>query len=79
MNHGAPIHIGDPDAIGADLEHPIVGPPPQDIPHGFMPVFWACGVTPQRVALASKPELMITHAPAHSFVTDLLADQICIP
>lgn len=79
MNHGVPVHIGQPDQIGADLEHPIVGPPLQDIPEGVMPVFWACGVTPQRVALASKPEFMITHAPAHSFVTDLLADQICIP
>ena len=79
MNHGAPIHIGDPDKIGADVERPIVGPPLKEIPEGVIPVFWACGVTPQRVALASKPELMITHAPAHSFVTDLLADQICIP
>ena len=79
LYHGPPVHLGDPETIGADLKHPIVGPPLQDIPDGFMPAFWACGVTPQRVALASKPELMITHAPAHSFVTDLLADQICIP
>jgi uncharacterized protein YcsI (UPF0317 family) len=79
LYHGPPIHIGDPQVIEADLKHPIVGPPLQDIPDGFMPAFWACGVTPQRVALASKPALMITHAPAHSFVTDLLADQICIP
>jgi uncharacterized protein YcsI (UPF0317 family) len=79
LYHGPPVHIGDPETIGADLKRPIVGPPLQDIPEGVMPVFWACGVTPQRVALASKPELMITHAPAHSFVTDLLADQICIP
>ncbi len=79
MSHGAPLHVGDPEAIGADLAHPIVGEPLQHIPPGVMPVFWACGVTPQRVALASKPGLMITHAPAHSFVTDLLADQTCIP
>ena len=38
---------------------------------GELPVFWACGVTPQAVAVASKPELMITHAPGHMFVTDL--------
>lgn len=78
-NHGAPIHMGDPRAIGADLEHPIVGEPLSAVPAGLMPVFWACGVTPQAAALESKPALMITHAPAHSFVTDLLADRICIP
>jgi len=78
-NHGAPVHLGDPSAIGADLSRPIVGEPLQGIPQGAMPVFWACGVTPQQVALASKPGLMVTHAPAHSFVTDLKADEICIP
>lgn len=78
-NHGAPVHIGDQDGIGADFEHPIVGDPIKKIPTGLTPVFWACGVTPQQVALASRPSLMITHAPAHSFVTDLKADQICIP
>jgi len=79
LNHGAPIHMGDPADIGADLERPIVGEPLKDIPKGLTPVFWACGVTPQQVALASRPRLMMTHAPAHSFVTDLKADQICIP
>ncbi|MBA2482137.1 MAG: DUF1445 domain-containing protein [Planctomycetes bacterium] len=78
-NHGAPVHMGDPAAIGADLVHPIVGPPVSRIPEGVMPVFWACGVTPQAAALSAKPELMITHAPAHAFVTDLRADQICTP
>lgn len=78
-NHGAPVHLGDPSSIGADLSRPIVGEPLQGIPQGAMPVFWACGVTPQQVALASKPGLMVTHAPAHSFVTDLKADEICIP
>jgi uncharacterized protein YcsI (UPF0317 family) len=42
-----------------------------EIRDGELPVFWACGVTPQAVAVASKPELMITHAPGHMFVTDL--------
>jgi uncharacterized protein YcsI (UPF0317 family) len=36
-----------------------------------VPVFWTCGVTPQAVAAASRPELMITHAPGHMFVTDV--------
>ena len=79
FNHGAPIHIGDPAAIGADLEHPIAGEPVTEIPEGTMPVFWACGVTPQVAAMESKPELMITHAPGHAFITDLRADEFCIP
>jgi uncharacterized protein YcsI (UPF0317 family) len=78
-NHGAPLHIGDPAAIGCDLDHPIHGEPVKSIPAGVMPVFWACGVTPQRVALDSKPELMITHAPAHAFVTDIRWEQFCTP
>ena len=78
-NHGAPLHLGDPREIGADLAHPIVGEPVTNIPAGVMPVFWACGVTPQRVALESKPDLMITHAPAHAFVTDLRVEQFCLP
>jgi uncharacterized protein YcsI (UPF0317 family) len=69
--HGAPVHIGDPAAIGiADLTHPDYGDVQQFAP-GDVPVFWACGVTPQAVALASKPPLMITHAPGHMFITDL--------
>jgi len=79
FNHGAPIHMGDPSAIGADLAHPLFGPPVGQIPDGIIPVFWACGVTPQEAALAAKVDFMITHAPAHGFITDLLADQFCIP
>ena len=78
-NHGAPLHLGDPAAIGCDLDHPIHGEPVKKIPDGVMPVFWACGVTPQRVALDSKPELMITHAPAHAFITDIRWEQFCTP
>ena len=79
FNHGAPIHIGDPEAIGADIEHPISGDPVREIPNGVMPVFWACGVTPQWVALASRLEWMITHVSGYGFITDLRADQVCIP
>jgi uncharacterized protein YcsI (UPF0317 family) len=42
---------------------------------GEVPVFWACGVTPQAAAAAARPELMITHAPGHMFVTDLLDEE----
>jgi uncharacterized protein YcsI (UPF0317 family) len=78
-NHGAPIHLGDPAEIGADLRHPIFGKPVDRIPDGVMPVFWACGVTPQKAAEEAKPDLMITHAPGHGFITGLQADQICLP
>lgn len=69
--HGAPVHIGAAVELGiADLRRPDWGEPvaaqPDDVP-----MFWACGVTPQAVALASAVSLMITHAPGHMFVADL--------
>lgn len=79
FNHGAPIHLGDPARIGADLESPLVGPPVRAIPPHVVPVFWACGVTPQQAALEARLDLMMTHAPAHGFVTDLLARELAIP
>jgi hypothetical protein len=44
---------------------------PTEVRDGEVPVFWACGVTPQAVALQSKPPLVITHSPGHMFVTDV--------
>jgi uncharacterized protein YcsI (UPF0317 family) len=68
--HGAPIHIGDPSAIGiGNLARPDFGDAVEILP-GEEPVFWACGVTPQAVALNCKPSLMITHAPGMMFITD---------
>src|SRR6266849_3567135 len=69
--HGAPVHIGDPAAIGVkDIAKPDWGDP-QPFKPGDVPVFWACGVTPQAVALASRPPFMITHSPGHMFITDV--------
>jgi uncharacterized protein YcsI (UPF0317 family) len=69
--HGAPVHVGDPAALGiGDLGAPDYGEP-VEVRAGEVPVFWACGVTPQAVAAASRPALMITHAPGHMFVTDV--------
>jgi uncharacterized protein YcsI (UPF0317 family) len=69
--HGAPVHIGDPAALGIrDVTKPDWGDAPAFRP-GDQPVFWACGVTPQAVALASKPSFMITHSPGHMFITDV--------
>lgn len=79
FNHGAPLHVGDPEAIGADLEQPLHGSPVSKIPKDLIPVFWACGVTPQAAAETAKIDLMIAHAPAHGFITDLKSDQICMP
>ena len=68
--HGAPVQIGDPEAIGIrDIAVPDLGDP-SEILDDEVPVFWACGVTPQAVAMSSKPPLMITHSPGHMFVTD---------
>ncbi len=68
--HGAPVHIGDPAAIGIrDLARPDFGDSVEVLP-GEEPVFWACGVTPQAVALNCKPPLMITHTPGLMFITD---------
>ena len=66
---GAPVHIGDPAAIGIkDISRPDFGDA-VDIYPGEEPVFWACGVTPQAVALNCKPSLMMTHTPGMMFIT----------
>ncbi|MCY4008905.1 MAG: putative hydro-lyase [Anaerolineaceae bacterium] len=68
--HGAPVHLGDPAALGiCDLAQPDFGDA-LPIEEGETPVFWACGVTPQAVAMKAKPARMITHAPGHMFITD---------
>jgi uncharacterized protein YcsI (UPF0317 family) len=67
--HGAPIHIGNPQAIGIDLDKPDFGEL-MSLKIDEVPVFWACGVTPQIVARNAHPDIMITHAPGHTFVAD---------
>ena len=77
--HGAPVHIGDPAAIGiVDPMKPDFGDPWPPERDDDVPVYWACGVTPQAVAMASKPELMITHSPGHMFVTDLKDEDLAV-
>lgn len=71
LAHGAPIHIGDPSAIGIqNITHPDYGEYTPFDNEERIPVFWACGVTPQFVGLKVKPEIMITHAPGHMLITD---------
>lgn len=77
--HGAPIHIGEPSTIGVkDLKKPDFGDP-VTLKKGEVPVFWACGVTPQAVVMKAKPDLCITHAPGHMFISDLLNEELAIP
>jgi uncharacterized protein YcsI (UPF0317 family) len=69
--HGAPVHVGLPEAIGIrDLAKPDWGDAVEVMPDE-LPVFWACGVTPQAVVMETKPDLCITHAPGSMLVTDL--------
>ena len=76
--HGAPLHIGDPAAIGIkDINKPDFGDSVTINP-GEVPVFWACGVTPQAVAMAVKPELMITHAPGYMFIGDIRDESLAV-
>jgi uncharacterized protein YcsI (UPF0317 family) len=71
LAHGAPIQVGEPECLGiADLTQPDFGDA-VTIQPGEVPVFWACGVTPQAVAMAARPPLLLTHAPGHMFLTDL--------
>jgi uncharacterized protein YcsI (UPF0317 family) len=70
LAHGAPVHIGDPQELGiSDLAHPQWGDA-VSVNDDDIPVFWACGVTPQAVIQQVKPEIAITHAPGHMFITD---------
>lgn len=69
--HGAPVHVGDPAGLGiADLSRPDFGDAPE-VREGEIPVFWACGVTPQAAIMASKPPFAVTHAPGYMFITDV--------
>lgn len=70
--HGAPVHFGDPAAIGiSDIRSPDYGDAVSIRP-GEVPVFWACGVTPQAAIKQARPDFCITHSPGHMLVTDLL-------
>ena len=69
--HGAPVHIGLPEMIGIeDVSKAWQGDDPV-IGDDELPVFWACGVTPQSVVRSARPPICITHTPASMLVTDL--------
>jgi len=74
--HGAPVHVGDPALIGIrDLDRPDFGER-AELRAGEIPVFWACGVTPQEAIRAARPPLAITHQPGHMLVTDIRNSQL---
>jgi uncharacterized protein YcsI (UPF0317 family) len=74
--HGAPVHIGEPLLIGiTDLQKPDYGDA-VSVEAGEIPVFWACGVTPQAALVQARPEFCITHAPGAMLITDLLNQQL---
>lgn len=74
--HGAPVQIGDPAAIGIkDVMHPDYGDPLEIAPDE-VPVFWACGVTPQAVAMQAKPDLMISHSPGYMLICDVKSSEL---
>ncbi len=69
--HGAPVHVGNPEALGIkNLDKPDFGDP-VSIRANETPVFWACGVTSSVAALSAGLDLCITHAPGHMFITDI--------
>jgi uncharacterized protein YcsI (UPF0317 family) len=74
--HGAPVHIGDPSLIGIrDLARPDYGDA-VDVMADELPLFWACGVTPQAAITQARPDFCITHAPGAMLITDLLNHQL---
>jgi uncharacterized protein YcsI (UPF0317 family) len=74
--HGAPVHLGDSSQLGiADLARPDYGDAVDVLP-GELPVFWACGVTPQAALVQARLPLAITHAPGSMLITDLLNHQL---
>ena len=69
--HGAPVHIGNPASIGVDLQRRYQNVGDGEIAEDELPVFWACGLTPQLAVNNAKPPLCITHAPSSMLITDL--------
>ncbi|MBJ7536111.1 putative hydro-lyase [Marinomonas transparens] len=76
--HGAPLHFGTPQEIGIhDLSQPDFGEP-VTVKDGEIPVFWACGVTPQVAIRNAKPPICITHAPGKMLITDILDTDLAV-
>jgi uncharacterized protein YcsI (UPF0317 family) len=76
--HRAPIHLGVPEQLGIeDIAKPDFGDPVEIMP-GELPVFWACGVTPQALVMEVNPDFCITHAPGSILITDLQNSDLAV-
>ena len=76
--HGSPVHIGDPGKIGIkDMGRPDFGES-VTVKEGEVPVFWACGVTPQAALMRLKPAFALTHSPGYMFITDRRDDDYAV-
>ena len=76
--HGAPVHWGDPSEIGiADVGSTDYGDA-VEIREGEVPVFWACGVTPQTALEAAKLPVAVTHSPGYMMMCDLLEEELVV-
>ncbi len=81
LAHGAPVHVGDPRQIGiASLQDEYLGETGSltELKPDEVPVFWACGVTPQAVAIEAKLDFMISHFPGRMFITDVPIEEIAV-
>jgi uncharacterized protein YcsI (UPF0317 family) len=76
--HGQPIHVGDPAAIGVDLDRPLDRLGDVDVAAGEVPVFWACGVTTQLALERARPARAFTHVSARMLVCDLRIDELAV-
>lgn len=78
QTHGSPVHFGNPALIGiSDLGSPDYGDP-VSVEDNDVPVFWACGVTPQQVLIDAGVEFAITHSPGHMLVTDISGSTLAL-
>ena len=78
QTHGAPVHLGDPALIGiTDLHSPDYGDA-VSMGDDELPVFWACGVTPQQVLMDAGIEFAITHSPGHMLITDIPDSRVAL-
>ncbi|MFQ5733412.1 MAG: putative hydro-lyase [Planctomycetaceae bacterium] len=76
--HGAPVHLGFPEQIGiADLSRSDFGDV-VPVREGELPVFWACGVTPQAAIMQARPPIAVTHSPGCMFVTDTRDESLAV-
>ncbi len=74
LAHGAPVYWGDPAGLGiTDISRPEWGDP-APLPEGHVPMFWACGVTPQVALENARLPICITHKPGHMLITDIAED-----